>query len=374
MSKIYDIAIIGGGIIGSSIAHFLSERGYKVAVIEKGRIASEASKAAAGLLGVQAEWDEYDPLFDMARKSRRMFKGLSEKLREKTGIDIGYEEKGIYRIAKSDEAAEKLLQIMKWQQQTGEESHFLSGAALREKEPNVSQSIVGAAYYPTDGHVIAPELARAFAHSAAISGAEIYEQTEVLDIQMEHNRVTGVVTSEGMISSDKVIIASGAWSTKLLRHFDKSWGTYPVKGELLSVKSYKPLLTIPVFEDGFYIVPKRGGRYVIGATVKPHTYNKAVYAESIQYLMERAIGILPGLKEAEWETAWAGLRPQSQHSVPYMGKHPDIQGLYSCTGHYRNGILLSPISGEYMADLLEEKQTNSLLDSLTRREGLAFKN
>jgi glycine oxidase len=374
MNKIYDVAIIGGGIIGNSIAHFLSERGCQVAVIEKGKIASEASSAAAGLLGVQAEWDEYDPLFELARKSRKMFPELAERLRNKTGIDIGYEEKGIYRIAQSDDAVERLLHIMKWQQQTGEESYFLEGAELKNREPYLSSSITGAVYYPADGHVIAPELARAFAHSAAISGADLYEQTEVIEIQMEQNRVTGVVTSEGIVASNKVIIASGAWSTKLLRYFNESWGTYPVKGEIVSVRSYKPLLSIPIFEDGFYIVPKRGGRYIIGATVKQNTYNKAVYTESIQYLMERAIHLLPELKEAEWETAWAGLRPQSNHGVPYMGEHPNMQGLYACTGHYRNGILLSPIAGEYMANLIEGKQNDSLLDSLLRREEVDFKN
>lgn len=363
MKKTYDSIIVGGGIIGSSIAHFLSDRGYHVAVVEKGKIASEASRAAAGLLGVQAEWDEYDPLFDLARKSRAMFAPLSKRLREKTGIDIGYEEKGIYRIAQSDEAAAKLMEIMKWQKQTGEESHFLSGEELREREPYLSEAVVAAVYHPNDGHVIAPELAKAFAHSAAISGADIFEQTEVFDIKVENNRATGVVTSEGVMLSDSVIIASGSWSTKLLRHFDPSWGTYPVKGEIIAVKSFKPLLSIPVFEDGFYIAPKRNGRYIIGATVKPHTYNKAVSVESIQYSMERALHILPELKNAEWETAWAGLRPQSNHGMPYIGKHPDIPGLYTCTGHFRNGILLSAISGIYMADLVEGKQQNDLLHS-----------
>lgn len=363
MKQMYDMIIVGGGIIGNAIAHFLSERGYKIAIVEKGKIASEASCAATGLLGVQAEWDEYDPLFDLARKSRAMFKPLSNQLREKTGIDIGYEEKGIYRIAQSDEAAEKLVEIMKWQNETGEESHFLSGAELREREPLISEAVVAAVYHPNDGHVIAPELAKAFAHSAARSGADIFEETEVVDIIISNHRATGVVTSNGVMESDNIIIASGAWSTKLLGHFDKTWGTYPVKGEMIAVTSFKPLLKIPVFEDGFYIAPKRGGRYLIGASVVPHTYDKAVYVQCIQTTLERAIHILPELKDATWDTAWAGLRPQSNHGMPYIGKHPEIEGLYTCTGHFRNGILLSAISGKYMADLIEGKQSNDLLSS-----------
>lgn len=135
MSKIYDVAIIGGGVIGSSVAHFLAERGYRVAIVEKQRIASEASKAAAGLLGVQAEWDEYDPLFELARKSRAIFPHLAEALREKTGIDIGYEGKGIYRIAQNENEATRLLHIMKWQQQIGEASHLFLGSSFVTKSP-----------------------------------------------------------------------------------------------------------------------------------------------------------------------------------------------------------------------------------------------
>ncbi|WP_369901011.1 glycine oxidase ThiO [Bacillus manliponensis] len=364
MGKVYDVVIIGGGVIGSATAHFLAERNYKVAIIEKKKIASEASKAAAGLLGVQAEWDEYDPLFDLAKKSRMMFPKLTEQLREKTGIDIGYEEKGIYRVAHTEEEKQRLLDIMKWQTKTGEESHFLCGEELQRREPYLSHSIIGAVYHPKDGHVIAPDLTEAFASSASISGADIYEETEVLHIRIENSHVRGIVTTEGEMITEKVVIANGSWSTKLLQYFDESFGTYPVKGEVVAVRSRKQLLTAPIFQERFYIAPKRGNRYVIGASMIPHTYNKAVRPESITTILERAYHILPALKEAEWETAWAGLRPQSNHHMPYIGMSKEIAGLYACTGHYRNGILLSPVSGEYMANLIEGKQENNLLDTL----------
>ena len=368
MSKGYDVIIIGGGVIGCSVAHSLSERGHSVAVFEKGTISGEASKAAAGLLGVQAEWNEYDPLFELARKSRALFPKLAARLREKTGIDIAYEEKGIYRIAENEEEAKRLEHIMKWQLQTGEETHLLSGEQLREQEPELALHIISALYCPKDGHVIAPELTRALAHSAALSGTAIYEGTEVIEILQEQDRVTGVVTTEGTFSCSKVIVASGAWSTNFLQNFHSTWGTYPIMGEMVSVKSYKPLLKAPIFQDGFYVVPKRGGQYLIGATVKQHTYNKTVCAKSIAYLMERAFRLVPALQQAEWDTAWAGLRPQSNHGMPYMGEHPEVAGLYACAGHYRNGILLSPITGEYMADLIEGKHVQSLLETLLSKE------
>ena len=110
--------------------------------------------------------------------------------------------------------------------------------------------------------------------------------------------MTGVITSEGIVTCEKVVIAGGSWSTKLLSYFHRDWGTYPVKGEVVAVRSRKQLLKAPIFQERFYITPKRGGRYVIGATMKPHTFNKTVQPESITSILERAYTILPALKEA----------------------------------------------------------------------------
>jgi glycine oxidase len=349
----YDVIIIGGGVIGCSIAHYLSERGASVAVVERHTLGAEASGAAAGLLGVQAEWTMYDSLFQAARKSRSMFPALSVKLRDKTGIDIGYQSSGIYRIACNEETAQQLRESVLWQQNLGEQAVIMTGEQLRDKEPAISPFVHEAVYYPEDGHVIAHELTRAFAYSAAASGATIYEETEVLEIERSGNTITGVVTSRGRISCAQVVVAAGSWSTPFLHM--QHVGTYPVKGEVLSVTSYKSILSVPIFEEGFYIVPKRGGRYIIGATVTEGVYDKTVTMGGIQSLMQKAVAILPALQEAKWERAWAGLRPQSKAGAPYMGRHPEIEGLYMCTGHYRNGILLSPLAGRYMADLLEGK-------------------
>ncbi|MCP8968132.1 glycine oxidase ThiO [Ectobacillus ponti] len=373
MMKGYDVVIIGGGVIGCSVAYSLSGRGMRVAVVERAQIGAEASNAAAGLLGVQAEWDEHDPLFELARQSRALFPKVAVRLREQTGIDIGYEEKGIYRVAQTDGEAERLQYIMQWQRQTGEACELMDGTELREREPHLSSSIMSALFCPQDGHVLAPDLTKAFAHGAAALGAHIYEGTEVQRLIVENGRVTGVATTAGVFSCDKVVTAAGAWSTPFLQQ--PEWGTYPVKGEMVAVKSYRPLLAAPIFQDGFYLVPKRGGRILIGATKVEGSYQKHVEAGSVASLLERAASLLPDIRTAEWDGAWSGLRPQSRQQMPYIGPHPEMEGMYVCTGHYRNGILLAPVTGEHMADVIEGKEQVNLLQALVKgREQLASAN
>ncbi|MTH54751.1 glycine oxidase ThiO [Bacillus mangrovi] len=351
----YDACIIGGGVIGCSIAAELSKRGYKTAILERGKAGNESSRAAAGLLGVQAEWDEYDPLFDLAKESRRMFPEAAAELRLETGIDIGYEEKGIYKIAETEEELHLLEQAAAWQTAAGEPALMMTGRELSEKEPLLTSALAGGVFYPKDGHVIAPALAKAYEQAALARGTEIFENTAAEELLVSSGKAAGIMVSGGkVIEAERIIISAGAWSTPFLKHFQCGMETYPVKGEMISVLSRKRLVHAPIYKNGFYIVPKREGRYLIGATVMERDYSKHIALNGMMGLMETAARILPSIREASFEDAWSGLRPQSSKGDPFMEEHPGIKGLYACTGHYRNGILLSPAAGKWMADLVEK--------------------
>ncbi|AZB44176.1 glycine oxidase ThiO [Bacillus sp. FJAT-42376] len=351
----YDVCIIGGGVMGCSAAYELSKKGYKTVILEKGKAGQESSGAAAGLLGVQAEWDEYDPLFDLARKSRAMFPDLSKELREVSGIDIGYEEKGIYKIAETEEELAALEKTAVWQSETGEPAELLTRKDLLKQEPLLSNHVTGGVYYPKDGHVIAPALTKAFEQSALHYGTEIFEYTTVEKIIVENGKTAGVRANGRIFHADTVLIAAGAWSSAFLKSFNLLYETYPVKGEIISVLSKKKLVGSPLYKHGFYIVPKRGGRYIIGATVKERDFTKEVSLTGMSSLMETAKRILPSIENANFEKAWSGFRPQSASKDPYMERHPEVKGLYACTGHYRNGILLSPAAGKMMLELMERE-------------------
>ncbi|MGP4074311.1 glycine oxidase ThiO [Halobacillus sp. K22] len=350
MPKKYDTVILGGGIIGCSTAFYLSKKGQRVLVLEKGSIGNQASSAAAGMLGVQAEMDEDSPMFELARTSRGMFSELSVELKDITGIDIGLLQKGMMKLAFTEAQLDRYQEIAANQMKKGEKALCKNKEELLELEPCLTDSVVGGMLFPEEGHVSAPDLTQAFARAAAVNGVTFRESTDVYKLMRKQNQVIGAATDGGAFYADAVIVAAGAWSQRFLS--EEGQALYPVKGEALAVKTKRPLLNKTIFTDDCYLVPKKGGEIIIGATTTPYTFDKRVTIEGIEGLIQKAKRLLPLLGGAEIERMWAGTRPMTRDELPVLGKHPEWEGLYFSTGHYRNGILLSPVTGKLLADLI----------------------
>ncbi|MCH1627076.1 glycine oxidase ThiO [Fredinandcohnia quinoae] len=352
MKRSYDAIIVGGGVNGAAIAFNLTKRGMKVLLLEKNRLASKSSGAAAGMLGAQAELENNGPLFQLARRSRAMFVHLAEELKEISGIDIELVNKGMYKIAFSEDQEHEYKRIIQIHRQAGEIAEWLDGDVLRKDEPTLSEEIRGGMYIPNDGHVSPYRLTAAFAYSALKLGAEIKEFTEVFSINDKANQIQGVITNEGGFFAENVIIAGGAWSGKIVSELGVGFDILPVKGECFSVKSHRTLLEKTIFSHGCYLVPKSQGRIIVGATMKENTFDETVSLDGISILLERAKKIIPSIVDAEWEKAWAGIRPQTGDGLPFLGEHSGYKGLFIAAGHFRNGILLSPVTGELVAELV----------------------
>jgi glycine oxidase len=355
MKHNYDVIVVGGGIIGHSIAYSLSKQRISVLVLEKGTINQKASKAAAGMLAVQAEVKEKGPLFEIARKSRNMFQSLQQDLLERTGIDIELIDQGMLNIALTEEKAETLQSMISFQQTLGEEASWLSAKEASTLEPALSNQVVGAMYAPNDGQVSAPKLANSFAQAAIALGSKVLEHSEVTNILAKEGKVVGVETQTESFFSDKVIVTTGAWTKQVLQSTGLSIPVFPVKGECFSVVTNNPLLTKTIFTEECYIVPKRENRIIVGATMVPNSFDEKVSPQGINTILNKALRLVPELKFAEWEKVWAGIRPQTEDELPFIGEHPFTKGLYVSSGHYRNGILLSPITGEIMANMIQGK-------------------
>ncbi|MFB3164437.1 glycine oxidase ThiO [Neobacillus sp. 179-J 1A1 HS] len=362
MENSFDVAIIGGGINGASIAYQLSKIGRKVIIIEKNQLACQASSAAAGMLAAQAELEQDGPLYQMALESQKMFSDLSSELFEYSGVDIEYVNKGLLKIAESEEIALEVKKQVTFQRKWDPAIKWLDTKELREMESSLSPSLAGGMYLPNDGHVQPAKLTQAFAKAAVHFGAELRQHTEVLSFKFENSQVKGVITTNGIVNCDQVVVATGAWSAKLMRESGINISVYPVKGECFSVRTEKPIINTTIFSDKrCYLVPKRNGEIYIGATMIENTYDHSVTPNGIARLIERATQLVPQIKDAAWERVWSGIRPQTGDGLPYIGEHPRWKGLFVAAGHFRNGILLSPFTGKLVADLVTG---NALDDAL----------
>ena len=334
MGKQYDVVIVGGGVIGCSIAYQVAKRGKRVLLLEKNHLAGKASKAAAGMLGVQTELNEGSALYQMAQASRNLYPALAEELKEVSGMDIEYVENGMIKLARTEEEAQTLSGVAT-RTNRDERVKWLSKAHLTAYEPNLSKDVVGGLLIPRDGNVSAPNLTEALGLASARLGVEIKEDTNVYDFLKDRNRIIGVQTSNGSFYGAEIIVAGGAWSQALLEQLGVTFNTYPVKGECFSVKLSQELVKSTIFTEGCYIVPKIGGRLLVGATELPHTFDENISISGLMNLMELATDILPGLSEAHWEKAWAGIRPQTYQGIPFIGRSKGWKGLSIATGHYR---------------------------------------
>jgi glycine oxidase len=351
-AKFFDVIIVGGGVIGCSIAYQLSKQGKQVLLLDRGKVGGESSQAAAGMLGVQAELDIDNPLYKLAKRSRNLFPSIAEELREITGRDILLQHNGMLKIAQTEEAAIHLKEIVKQQQSLNEEATWLTKEEVLQIEPSLSEHLVGGIHFPNESNVSAVELTTAFAEAAVHYGTRIKEYSYVENLVIKNDICKGIQTNYGEYAAEHVVLATGAWSSKWLPDPLQTNTIYPVKGEAFLVRTNPVPIKKTIFGNGCYIVPKKGGELLIGATMKSHTFNKEVSLGGISELMQKAMEILPCLSDAEVSSMWAGIRPMTSDGIPIIGPHPEIEGVTFATGHFRNGILLSPITGHLVANQL----------------------
>ncbi|ARF14939.1 glycine oxidase ThiO [Sporosarcina ureae] len=360
--KTYDHVVIGGGVIGCSIAYRLAKEGLSVAVFDAGK-AGQASMAAGGMLGAQNEFVQDNPLLGIALESRAMFPQLRDELLSETGIDIDLRTAGLIKTAATEQDRDELHRQYHFLSEKDSSIQWLEPEEVPEIEPCMMSQTAGAIFLEKDHQVKAPLLAQAFLKAAMNAGVHVYEETKALRLLIQHNRIVGVDTSIGSLYATQVTIAAGAWSSHLLEDTNFSLPVIPVKGECLSIRLAGPAPVKTIFAvDGCYIVPKRNKEMLIGATSIPGSFDTSVTAHGILSLLQRASRLLPVLSDGVIHRTWVGVRPQAADHLPIMGSHPFIDGLHICTGHYRNGILLSPITGILMKDYINGCQkTHELL-------------
>lgn len=351
MIRTADVVIVGGGAIGCSVAYHAALRGARVVLLEAERLGSGSSGALAGMLSGQGELEPPGPLLELMLLGRDRHRKLSEELREAVGIDPGYVWDGALRTATDAASEEYLAGVYRLQKAEGLAAEWLTGDEARGLEPALSPRVTAGLHLPDDGQVNPPQLVQALARGAVLRGAEIREATRVAEFLVEGDRVTGVRTTRGDVTARTVVLAGGAFSGLLSEQLGVGLPLYPVKGQMLIANMWPSPVKANVWDaNNFYVVPKKDGRVIVGATEEPQTHDRRTTLGGVAGLSRAAVNLVPKLSEALFGGTWGGLRPGAP-SGPMLGPVEGWEGLLLATGHFRNGVLLSAVTGEIVSAL-----------------------
>jgi glycine oxidase len=353
-----DVAIVGGGVMGCAIALRLAQHGLRVTVVERGIPGAEASSAAAGILGPQWEAEAIGPLLDLGLRSRALYPAFVAELREVAGIDVGFAKSGLLDLALDDEQQRALAARRTWQQARGLRVELLDAAELRALEPRLGPAARAGLRLPDEGHVNARSLARALSQAAAIAGAEFLQGRYVRRVLTAGGRVTGVELDGETLPAGTVVIAAGSWSSLVEGGGVPPPMVRPARGQMVAIEMRPPLFRHVIAAHGRgYLVPRLDGVALAGSTLEMVGYRKEVTVAGLSDILALVRTLLPDLDHAPVVDTWANFRPYTADQLPVLGR-TDIEGLVLATGHYRYGILLTPITAQVIAELVATGATS----------------
>ena len=357
MPQAVDVAIVGGGVIGCSIAYELTKRGVKSTVFERDRCGAGASGATTGIIGPLFHGGVPDnkDKFALGLRSLDMFPPLAVELRE-AGVDPELQLTGLLKPALDEQQAGSFKDKLPWQSEHGLGVRWLERDDVIEMAPGLNPSVMGGVYSPKEGCIRGQAYVDALVHAASRGGATFLEDAEVVSLEADGRRITGIRTATESYRAGHTVIAAGAWTGIRDRWIPDEIPVSPSKGEsiLLRRAGFLPVCAVQ------NIMPQVDGSILVGATGEPGSFDQTVTADGIGRMFASAAATFPELRYAEFVGARAGIRPVSRDDMPIMGPVPGWSGLSVATGHGGAGVMLAPGSGELMADYIDTGQAGPL--------------
>lgn len=342
-----DVLIIGGGIVGCACAFELAKRGARVTLLEYGKTGMQATNAAAGLLAPLGESDAPTAILRTGLRALREYPALVAELRERCGFDVELRD-GILKVAFDEDEAAALQRRFSWQRELGLTLDWLDGAMCRELEPRLSERIVAGVFSPQEAWMSNQLLALALERAARSYGAVIHERTPVARIRRRGGRIAGVAAGGEIYEAPAIVLAAGARSGQIAARMGIVLPVFPVRGQMVALGGMSAPIRHAVWGREGYLVPRANGLVFAGATVEHAGFRRRTTKAGVRAMRRMAASLVPQLAAATMPFEWAGLRPGTPDGMPFIGPIADTN-VVAATGHYRNGILLGPLTGKLVA-------------------------
>lgn len=355
MKKSVQCSVIGGGVIGLTLAFRLAQRGFDVRLIDKGKVGREASWAGAGILPPINQSDPVHPLDRLKLLSYRLHPELSNELLDLTGIDNEFQPCGGINLASTiGESAALIGSCELWER---EKIRFerLDRKSLVELEPQLKQfaetNFKNAIYFPEESQIRNPRHLKALIAACKKVGVEFLEDCELKSISKTKSAFE-LQSNQVRFLTEIVCVTAGAWTTGLLQGIGSKSEVVPIKGHMLLYKLPIPCFSHVLNEGNRYFVPRKDGHVLVGSSEEETGFDQSISEREIANLKDFATGILPNLEDSALVQTWTGLRPMSFDQIPYIGPHSEIDNLFIATGHYRGGLQLSTGTAHVLTQLI----------------------
>jgi len=354
--KKFDVAVAGGGVIGGAIALEVSRAGMRVGVFDRQQPGQEASWASAGILSPAPESPAMIAMVPLGKMSLALYPEFVVQVEEISGMNMGFRSKGTLEALFSGDAKAELSTIIALHHGLGLKAEPLRAADARKLEPALSEDVEAAVLRPDERSVDNRILTSAVLEAARRSGAEIFADNGVKAIWREGQRCAGLILQNEKVEATWTIIAAGCFSAAI-----DGIAAYaplrPAKGQMVALRAEDVEIERVLWDEHIYLVPRNDGRILAGATVEYTGFDKRTTAGGIEKILSAAIELAPGLANARIEETWAGLRPDTPDHLPILGP-TDMDGLLMATGHFRSGILLTPITARLIREWITEQSVS----------------